>query len=107
MKMETTDILKIIAELIGGLFAVLFAYIAPKFKAWLVSKVGEAQANRLYADVTVLVKAAEQMYWNKTGAERKEYVLEQLTKLGYTLTDEVNNIIESTVFELPGDKNEG
>ncbi len=81
---------------------ILVAYVLPEFKKWLAIKIGDEKAAKLAEYIEKFVKAAEQMYKDSdtTGEMRKEYVMEQLRRLGYVITDEINARIESEVFEI-------
>lgn len=92
-----------IVDLVVRLLAIiLIAYVLPELKQWLANKIGEEKAAKLAEYIEKFVKAAEQMYKevDETGEMRKQYVMEQLRKLGYVITDEINARIESEVFDI-------
>ena len=93
---------QIIDILIKLVAIILIAYVLPAFKNWLVTKVGEEKAAKLAEYIEKFVRAAEQMYKevDETGEKRKQYVIDQLRDLGYTITDEINARIESEVFDI-------
>lgn len=94
------NILDTIFTIAGALLAIVFVVLAPKLRAWISESMGEAEAERLTELVNVLVHSAQQTLWDKSGTERKAYVLEQLTKLGYEFTDYINALIEAAVFNM-------
>ena len=93
---------QIIDIVIKLLAIILVAYVLPELKKWLAIKIGDEKATKLAEYIEKFVKAAEQMYKDSdaTGEMRKEYVMEQLRRLGYVITDEINARIESEVFEI-------
>ena len=95
----TEQIIDIVIKLVAIL---LMAYVLPAFKEWLTTKIGEEKAAKLAEYIEKFVQAAEQMYkeTDETGELRKQYVVDQLKKLGYIITDEINARIESEVFEI-------
>jgi len=95
----TEQIVDIVVKLLA---IILIAYVLPELKNWLATKIGEEKAAKLAEYIEKFVKAAEQMYkeTDATGEMRKQYVMEQLRKLGYVITDEINARIESEVFEI-------
>jgi len=94
------EIITLIVKILSAILAIGIAFIIPKATAWLTERVGAMQAEKIMTLVKTFVQSAEQLYWNKTGLERKDYVLENLAKLGYDLTDEINAYIESEVFRV-------
>ena len=95
----TEQIVDIVVKLAA---IILVAYVLPEFKKWLTIKIGEEKAEKLAELIYKFVTAAEQMYkdTDATGEFRKQYVMEQLRKLGYVITDEINAQIESEVFNI-------
>ena len=93
---------QIIDIVIKLLAIILVAYVLPEFKNWLTIKIGEEKAEKLAELIYKFVTAAEQMYkdTDATGEFRKQYVVEQLRKLGYVITDEINAQIEYEVFNM-------
>lgn len=93
---------QIIDILIKLVTIIFIAYVIPEVKKWLRNSIGEEKAAKLAEYIEKFVKAAEQMYKevDETGEKRKQYVIEQLRDLGYTITDEINARIESEVFDI-------
>lgn len=93
---------QIIDILIKLVAIILIAYVLPELKKWLTNRIGEERAAKLAEYIEKFVKAAEQMYKevDETGEKRKQYVIDQLRDLGYTITDEINARIESEVFDI-------
>lgn len=102
------QIIKLIGEIVGAVFAGILLYVMPKIRAWFVGKIGEQKEAKLWELVSTFCQAAEQMLKaeDPTGEKRKKYVVDQLTKLGYAVTEEINAMIESTVFNIPKSENE-
>lgn len=98
------QIIDILIKILAAVIVGLIAYLEPKFKAWLTSKIGETKANELMRLVAVFVASAEQIYKGETGEFRKAYVIEQLQALGYIVNDEVNALIEAEVYKLNQNK---
>lgn len=94
------NILDLIFQILGGLAALLVVCITPKIRQWLVKTLGEAEASKLDALIVTLVKTAQQLLWDKTGSERKQFVLEKLQEFGYEFTDYIDARIEEVVFDI-------
>lgn len=91
------DLTPVIAGVIALLAAVLTAVLVP----WLKSRLTDAQMEELLAWVEIAVAAAQQMYYQMDGAQRKEYVLEFLESKGYDVDSrEVDTAIEAAVLKL-------
>ncbi len=93
------QILEIVGKLLGVALVVLVAYLTPKIKEWLNEKIGETNTNHIIVLIENFVTAADQLFKSEdpTGEIRNKYVKDQLTKLGYVITDEINSFIESAV----------
>ncbi len=95
-----TPIIEAVIALISVIFTV---YILPKLHAYLEEKLSAEQRKKLAEVVGVAVKAAEKLYGSKMGVEKKQYVLNYLENKGIQFDiDEVENFIESFVYELSG-----
>lgn len=92
------DITAIINAVIALVVAIISAVVIPFIK----SKTTSQQREELVAWTKIAVSAAEQIYnGSKRGAEKKQYVLEFLTKNGFTIDEEVvNAAIEAAVKQL-------
>lgn len=93
------EIIEIVGKLLGATLVVLCAYLTPKIKAWLEVKIGKEKTDAVLKLIENFVTAADQLYKTEdpTGEIRNAYVKDQLQKLGYTITDELNSFIESAV----------
>lgn len=112
--MDWSQLLKDFAEAISPAVQVLlqaaFVALATSASAWMVSKANEyrgklSQEKRYYLDFIILngVQAAEQIYKNGNGAEKKAYVLglaeSYIARSGLEIDlDEINARIEAAVF---------
>ena len=99
-----TPIIEAVIALISVIFTV---YILPKLRAYLQEKLSAEQRKTLAEVVGVAVKAAEKLYGSKMGVEKKQYVLDYLEDylenkgIQFDI-EEVENLIESFVYELSG-----
>ena len=93
------DITPIVNAVITLIVALVVAFVIP----WLKQKVSAEKLAQYYEWVTIAVQAAEQIYTGSgRGAEKKAYVLEFLNSKGFDLDwEEVENMIEAAVYELP------
>lgn len=93
--MDLTLIIKIVIMI---LTAVGMYFVIPFLKA----KTTSSELESLIEFVTVGVRAAEMMYKETgMGAKKKEYVVEYLKELGYTVdVNEIDAMIEGAVFDL-------
>ena len=78
---------------------ILTGYILPKLKAYLSAKLSAEQRAELDRLIKAFVEAAEQTI-KSSGADRKEYVVKQLTALGYEISGEIDALIEAAVYGL-------
>lgn len=97
MEIDLTEIVAAVIALIGS---IVTAIVIPLIR----SKISAEDRETLYTLAKIGVQAAEQLC--KTGVikkeERKQYVLDFLKEKGYTVDlDEIDNLIESLVYELP------
>lgn len=87
------------------IFEAIITIISLLVTSFLIPYIKQRLSVEKYEDlkkwVNVGVKAAEQIYGNKTGQEKKEYVVSFLKSKGITFDiDEVSALIESEVYKL-------
>lgn len=76
---------------------VVTRYLVPYLKARLTA----AEQEGLIQLIENLVQAAEQLFTaEKSGEQKKEYVINALTEKGVLITESVNAMIESAVYSL-------
>lgn len=94
----TIDITTVVNAVIALIAAVISAFVIP----WIKSKTTAQQREDLVAWFKIAVSAAEQIYQGtKRGEEKKQYVLDFLTKNGFSVSeDSVNAAIEAAVKQL-------
>lgn len=92
------DITPIINAFIALLASVITIIIVPQIRRLLIERVGNAQTQMLMQWIDIFVGAAEQMY--AIPADKKNYVVEKLTELGYTVSPEIDGAIEAAVLQL-------
>lgn len=63
--------------------SIVFSLVAYRLLPWIKARAGEAQQDRIDAVIRTLVFAAEQIFGAAHGAEKMEYVCEQLRDKGY------------------------
>lgn len=91
------DITPIINAMITFVLATVSAFLVP----WIKKKMNEEDTNTLLQWVEIAVYAAQQLYHNLSGEERKKYVLDFLAQKGYTVNEkEVDAAIEAAVLKL-------
>ena len=95
----TINMNQIVEALIGLIAAVITCVVIPLIR----SRVTDAQFEKIKMYVSIAVKAAEQIYvGHGRGAEKKQYVVEYLEKLGLKIDAEtLDKLIEAAVFDLP------
>ena len=98
MEFDWTILVEIAVLIIAALVSV---YLVP----WLKTKLGEAQFRALWERVCILVQAAQKLFpkvdGQKTGSQKKEYVMERLVEdYGVEITPAVDSLIEAAVEEL-------
>ncbi len=92
-----TDITNIISAFIALMSALITAFIIP----WIKKRTTEEDREEMLKWIDIAVAAAQQLYHNLDGAERKVYVQDFLTSKGYNIDDlEVENAIEAAVLKL-------
>ena len=91
------DLTPIYNAIIALAAACLSAFVIP----WLKRKTNEQEREELLRWVEIAVAAAQQLYHQKDGAERKAYVLDFLESKGYRVdTAEIDSAIEAAVLKL-------
>lgn len=91
------DVTTIVNAVIALIAAVVTAFVIP----WIKSKTTAQQREDMIAWVKIAVSAAEQIFGEKKGAEKKQYVLNFLEENGFSVDDEsVNAAIEAAVKQL-------
>lgn len=101
---DITHIAQIIIALIG---AIISAFVVPCIR----NKISKQDMDKMLELIEIAVYAAQQLYWDKKGSERLQYVLDFLSEHGYDVDDKtVRNAIEAQVLalheSLVGDGNE-
>lgn len=92
--MDINEILSIVFALV---IVVISRYLIPYLKTRL-EKEGQEQLVELIEN---LVQAAEQLFTaEKSGEQKKEYVVNALSEKGVLITESVNAMIESAVYSL-------
>lgn len=95
--MKSIDITPIIEALIGLVSLIITGFLIPLLKQKLTNEKRE----KLRSWVGIAVAAAEQLMKNKSGIEKKEYVVSFLLSKGLVFDiDEVTAMIESEVYKL-------
>ena len=93
----TIDLTQIILAIITLIGAIITRYLIP----WIKEKTDEKQFEALKVLAKVGVYAAEQIFTSEQWKEKKQYVLDFLTKNGYSVdAPAVDALIESLVREL-------
>lgn len=92
------ELLNYILYIIMSLAVVLVTrYLVPYLKAKLTA----AEQEGLIQLIENLVQAAEQLFTaEKSGEQKKEYVVNALSEKGVLITESVNAMIESAVYSL-------
>ena len=92
-----TDITSILQAAIALIAALLSAFLIP----WLRRNTTAKEREDLLKWVSIAVQAAQQMYYQLEGPERKNYVRSFLTEQGFDVDDQaVDAAIEAAVLEL-------
>lgn len=85
----------------NAFIALLAAIITAFFIPWLKSRTSAQDREAMLVWVDIAVAAAEQLYHNLNGAERKAYVLDFLAGKGYRINDQaLGSAIEAAVLRL-------
>lgn len=92
-----TDLTPIVNAFIALIAALISAFVIP----WIKRKTSEHDRNEMMKWVEIAVSAAQQLYHNLNGSDRKEYVQQFLISKGYDVSSkEVDNSIEAAVLKL-------
>lgn len=92
-----TDLTPIVNATIALVAALITAFVIP----WLKSRTTAQERDEMLKWVEIAVAAAQQMYHQMGGKERKEYVRNYLNAKGYDVNDkDVDNAIEAAVLRL-------
>ncbi len=92
-----TDITSILQTAIALIAALLSSFLIP----WLRRNTSAKEREDLLKWVSIAVQAAQQMYYQLEGPERKNYVRSFLTEQGFDVDDQaVDAAIEAAVLEL-------
>ena len=95
--MKSIDITPIIEALIGLVSLIITGFLIP----FLKQRLSNEKRERLRSWISIAVAAAEQLMKNKSGIEKKEYVVSFLLSKGLVSDiDEVTAMIESEVYKL-------
>lgn len=96
------EIMNIIIKIVAMLLALGAGYLGKYVVNWLKTNLDDRGDAKLDLFVAELVAAAEQMYKkdDPDGTARLEYVQTMLIGAGYDITDAVQALIESKVFEI-------
>lgn len=107
MNAFVNSVVEVIGKIIAAGFLSLCAYLAPKLKEWLTIKLGKTNLEYLERLVSNFVIAAEQLYKaeDPDGFKRKDYVYNELKKLGICINDQLEAMIEAAVYGLPHEGN--
>lgn len=92
------NITSILEAVISLACALITAFLIPYIK----SKHNAEEINKVLTVVETIVAAAEQIGENLglSGDEKKEYVVQRLEELGYTIDGTLNDYIEAAVISL-------
>lgn len=91
------DLTPIINALIVLIAALISAFVIP----WIKRKTNQQDREEMMQWIEIAVAAAQQLYHNLNGSERKDYVLQFLLSKGYDISSkEVENAIEAAVLKL-------
>ena len=85
----------------NAVIALAAACVSVFFIPWLKRKTDEQEREELLKWVDIAVMAAQQLYHQQKGEQRKAYVLNFLAGKGYDVnSEEVDNAIEAAVLQL-------
>lgn len=91
------DITDILVAIVSVAVTVITACVIP----WMKGKMSEQDLDNLLVWVDIAVRAAQQMYHQKDGTIRKQYVLDFLSAKGFDVdSEEVDNAIEAAVLQV-------
>lgn len=94
-----------LTPIIQAVIALLAAIVTYKLIPWIKAKTSNEQQQLLHAAVVTLVFAAEQIYGAGKGAEKLDYVVQQLETKGFTADrDEIEAVIKEYTDALHSSK---
>lgn len=92
-----TDLTPIFNAFIALIAALISAFVIP----WVKRKTNKYDREEMIQWIEIAVAAAQQMYHQFNGSERKEYVQQFLISKGYDVSSkEIDNAIEAAVLKL-------
>ena len=92
-----TDLTPVINAFIALFAALITAFVIP----WIRRNTSAKDREELLKWVEIAVAAAQQLYHQLDGAQRKEYVRNYLNTKGYDVSDkDVDNALEAAVLKL-------
>lgn len=96
------EIMNILIKIVAMLLALGAGYLGKYVVNWLKSNLDDRGDEKLDTFIAELVAAAEQMYKkdDPEGTARLHYVQTMLIGAGYDITDAIQAVIESKVFEI-------
>ena len=96
------EILNIIIKLAGTALGLALMFLASAALNYLKERLSDKEQEKLETFISALVAAAEQMYKADTldADKRLGYVQGMLIEAGYELSDAINALIESKVYEI-------
>lgn len=90
-----------LTPILNATIALAAAFITAFVIPWLKRKTDEQEREELLKWVDIAVMAAQQLYHQQKGEQRKAYVLDFLAGKGYDVnSEEVDNAIEAAVLQL-------
>lgn len=96
-----------LTPIIQVLIALLATIITYKLIPWIKSKTTSEQQSQMYTAIMILVYAAEQIYGAGKGAEKLQWVVDQLEQRGYTAdVAAIEACIKEHIVELHAGKPE-
>ena len=96
------EIMNILIKIVAMLLALGAGYLGKYVVNWLKTNLDDRGDEKLDTFIAELVAAAEQMYKkdDPDGTARLRYVQTMLIGAGYDITDAIQAMIESKVFEI-------
>ena len=92
-----TNLTPVINAAIALIAALITAFVIP----WIKRNTSAKDREELLKWVEIAVMAAQQLYHQLDGEERKKYVLDFLAQKGYDVrSEEIENAIEAAVLKL-------
>lgn len=94
--------MKDLTPVLGAIITLVVFGIGTFLIPFIKQKLGEAKTEELMRWIKIFVRAAEQIFRESgLGAEKKQYVLDRLAEMGYSVdTEALNEMIEAAVLEL-------